>query len=144
LNQQRLWTGDSKDSDAGPARQPDEIAHFKKINGEKFFDEHEMKTISILVDIIIPKDEVSGSATDAKVPEFIEFIVKDMPHHQLPLRGGLKWLDMQCLKRYEKAFTDCSSQQQMEMVDAIAFPVLLFQAMQLHPPFPFAADCCNL
>ena len=66
-----------------------------------------MATITILGDIIIPKDEVSGSASDAKVPDFIEFIVKDMPEHQTPMRGGLRWLDMQCLNRYEKAFKDC-------------------------------------
>ncbi len=42
----------------------------------------EMATITLLGDIIIPKDEVSGSASDAKVPDFIEFIVKDMPEHQ--------------------------------------------------------------
>ena len=106
----------------GPARQPDEIAQFKKISAEKFFDEHEMKTISILVDIIIPKDEVSGSATEAKVPEFIEFIVKDMPRHQIPMRGGLKWLDLQSLKRFEKPFSDCNAQQQIELVDEIAWP----------------------
>ena len=81
-----------------------------------------MATITVLGDIIIPKDEVSGSASDAKVPEFIEFIVQDMPQHQLPMRGGLRWLDMQCLKRYEKAFKDCNQQQQMEMVDQIAYP----------------------
>ena len=74
---------------AGPDRQPAEITHFKKITAETFFDKHEMKTISVLSDIIIPKDETSGSASDAKVPEFIEFIVKDMPHHQIPMRGGL-------------------------------------------------------
>ncbi|CAN5317881.1 gluconate 2-dehydrogenase subunit 3 family protein [soil metagenome] len=113
---------DSSTTDAGPARQPEEIAHFKKINGEKFFDEHEMETIAMLADIIIPKDEVSGSATDAKVPDFIEFIVKDMPRHQLPIRGGLKWLDIQCLKHYEKPFTNCNNQQQIEMVDEIAWP----------------------
>lgn len=110
------------DPDAGPARLPEEIAHFEKINSEKFFDAHEMKTISMLADIIIPEDHISGSATYAKVPEFIEFIVKDMPKHQLPMRGGLKWLDLQCLKRYEKSFSDCSSQQQIEMIDQIAWP----------------------
>ena len=48
-----------------------------KINAEpKFFDEHEMATITVLGDIIMPKDETSGSASEAKVPEFIEFIVK--------------------------------------------------------------------
>jgi gluconate 2-dehydrogenase gamma chain len=88
----------------------------------KFFTDHEMATITLLCDIIIPRDEVSGSASDAKVPEFIEFIVKDMPQHQTPLRGGLKWLDMQSLKRFEKSFVGASSQQQLEIVDEIAYP----------------------
>jgi hypothetical protein len=104
-------------------RNADEIKNEKRILAmEKFFTDHEMATITILADIIIPKDEVSGSATEAKVPEFIEFIVKDMPSHQTPMRGGLRWLDMQCMKRNEKSFSDCSPQQQIEMVDDIAFP----------------------
>jgi gluconate 2-dehydrogenase gamma chain len=103
-------------------RTPDELAHYNKLMGEKFFDEHEMKTISILADIIIPKDETSGSATDAKVPDFIEFIVKDMPRHQIPMRGGLKWLDIQSMKRFEKSFAECTSNEQMQMVDEIAWP----------------------
>jgi len=94
---------------------------------EKFFSEHEMATITLLGDLIIPKDEISGSASDAKVPEFIEFIVKDMPQHQTPMRGGLRWLDMQCLKRYGKTFKDSDHQQQIEMVDAIAYPAIEYQ-----------------
>ncbi|HRI79910.1 MAG TPA: gluconate 2-dehydrogenase subunit 3 family protein [Cyclobacteriaceae bacterium] len=109
-------------TNAGPDRLPEEIEHFNKISAEKFFDDHEMKTITILSDIIIPKDEKSGGALDAKVPEFIEFIAKDMPQHQLPLRGGIKWLDVQCAKRFGQAFSDCSGTQQIEMVEAIAWP----------------------
>src|SRR4051812_43149326 len=60
-------------------RQPLEAERDKKLNDEKFFTAHEMATITVLGDIIIPKDDKSGSASDAKVPEFIEFIVKDMP-----------------------------------------------------------------
>jgi gluconate 2-dehydrogenase gamma chain len=103
-------------------RTPEELAREQKLLSETFFDEHEMKTIRILVDIIIPKDEVSGSATEAKVPEFIEFIVKDMPHHQVPMRGGLKWLDIQCLKRFNADFASCSNAQQIEVIDEIAYP----------------------
>jgi hypothetical protein len=103
-------------------RTPEELAHYNKLMSEKFFDDHEMKTISILADIIIPKDGTSGSATEAGVPDFIEFIAKDMKHHQVPLRGGIKWIDLQCNKKYSKPFSDCSSQQQIEMVDQIAFP----------------------
>ena len=107
---------------AGPDRQPAEMERYQKLMAETYFDEHEMKTITVLSDIIIPKDDVSGSATDAGVPAFIEFIVKDMPHHQLPMRGGLKWLDLQCMKRFDKPFVDCTVAQQIEMVDEIAFP----------------------
>ena len=49
-----------------------------------------MATITVLGDIIIPKDDVSGSASDAKVPDFIEFIVKEKPEYQVPMRGGLQ------------------------------------------------------
>ena len=103
-------------------RTKEEAAYDRALMAEKFFDEHEMKTISILCDIIIPKDEVSGSATEAKVPEFIEFITKDMPRYKVPLRGGIKWLDLQCIKKFEKDFASSSSEQQIQMVDEIAFP----------------------
>lgn len=103
-------------------RMKEEEAHYKMVTSSTFFTPEELATITILGDIIIPKDDVSGSASDAKVPEWIEFIVKDMPEHQVPMRGGLRWLDMQCLRRYEKAFKNCTRQQQMEMVDEIAWP----------------------
>ncbi len=103
-------------------RTPAELEREQKLAAEKFFDEHEMKTITTLADIIIPKDDQSGSATDAGVPDFIEFITKDMPRYQTPLRGGLKWLDIQCMKRYNADFASCTQQQQIEIVDEIAFP----------------------
>lgn len=104
-------------------RSTEELERDKAIlEAETFFTPHELATVTILADIIIPKDEVSGSASDAKVPEFIEFIMKDQPQHQTPMRGGLRWLDVQCLNRYEKTFKECSSVQQMEMVDQIAWP----------------------
>ena len=104
-------------------RNPDEIKNEKRLLAmNKFFTDHEMATIAILADIIIPADEISGSATDAKVPEFIEFIVKDMPNHQTPLRGGLRWLDVHCMKRFDKVFKDCNEIQQLEVVDEIAYP----------------------
>jgi gluconate 2-dehydrogenase gamma chain len=109
-------------------RNPDELKNEKRILAmDKFFTDHEMATITILADIIIPKDDVSGSASEAKVPEFIEFIVKDMPSHQVPMKGGLRWLDMHCMKRFEKAFKDCSSAQQLEVVNDIAYPEITYK-----------------
>jgi len=126
-------------------RNPDELKNEKEILAKgKFFTDHEMATITILADIIIPKDEVSGSATDAKVPAFIEFIVKDMPNHQVPMRGGLRWLDMQCLKRYEKSFKDSSQPQQMEMVELIAYPDRVKDKPELKPGASFFSLVRNL
>ena len=105
-----------------PGLMKEEVKHLEEVNAYTFFTPHEMETITVLGNIIIPKDEVSGSASDAKVPDFIEFIVKDKPEHQVPMRGGLKWLDMECLARYQKPFTECDQKQQMEMVDDIAWP----------------------
>lgn len=116
-------------------RQPFEAERDKKLKEDIFFDTHEMATITILVDIIIPKDERSGSATDAKVPDFIEFIVKDEPEHQLPMRGGLRWLDVKCLNKYNNDFKSCTPQQQNEIVTAIAYPSLATPEMQAGVTF---------
>lgn len=103
-------------------RMKEEVAFNKKLSEDKFFTPHELATVGILADIIIPKDEVSGSATDAKVPEFIDFMMLDRPENQTPMRGGLRWLDLTCMKQYDKPFSDCSSEQQMAIVNEIAYP----------------------
>jgi outer membrane murein-binding lipoprotein Lpp len=104
-------------------RMQEEKDYLSKLQaGATFFTAHEMKVITLLGDIIIPKDAVSGSASEAKVPEFIEFIVKDMPEHQTPIRGGLRWLDMQCFRQFNQSFTDITDQQRLTMVDQIAYP----------------------
>ncbi len=100
----------------------EEILYDRKLQAETFFDPHEMNTITVLSDIVIPADEVSGSASAAGVPAFIEFISKDMPEHQVPLRGGLMWLDTECRRQFGKRFTDLSKADQLKMVDQIAYP----------------------
>jgi len=111
-------------------RMPEEKAILKKLQEETFFTAEEMSTITILSDIIIPKDEVSGSATEAKVPEFIEFIVKDMPDNKTPMRGGLRWLQLESLKRFDKSFSDITDKQRIEIVDDIAYPKKVKPGMQ--------------
>jgi len=111
------------ESGSGIDRMAEEKVHEDSIKNEpKFFTPEEFSTITVLADIIIPKDDKSGSASDAKVADFIEYIVKDEPDYQTPLRGGLRWLDIHCLNAYQKPFKDCSSQQQIEVVDQIAYP----------------------
>lgn len=103
-------------------RTPQEIEHDKKLNAEIFLNEHELATIAVLCDIILPATDTAGSATQAGVPEFIAFIVKDIPDLQLPLRGGLMWLNSESMKRFEKQFIDCTAEQEIEIIDDIAYP----------------------
>jgi gluconate 2-dehydrogenase gamma chain len=91
----------------------------------KFFTAHEYATVRVLVDIIIPKDDRSGSATDAGVPEFMDFILGDMgdePNRQLAMRGGLAWLDRNCVTKFDKTFVDCTAAERTQVVDTIAWP----------------------
>lgn len=118
-----------------PGREAFEIERDKNLHATKFFTDHEMATIAILADIIIPKDGKSGSATDAKVPDFIEFIVKDIPSHQVPMRGGLRWLDLQSLSRFEKPFKDVSAAQQINIIDDIAYPAKVKPGMEAGVSF---------
>lgn len=103
-------------------RTKDEAIRDAKLMKDKFLTAPEMATIKVLVDIIIPADDKGGSATQAGVPDFIEFIAKDMPQNQIPLRGGLKWLELESNKRFQKGFTLLTKSQQLQIVDDIAYP----------------------
>ncbi len=108
--------------DAEGGRLRDEIEHDSKLRAQKFFNAHELATITVLVDIIIPADKVSGSASQAGVPAFIEFIVKDMPNYQTPVRGGLMWLDSESKKQFGKKFLALTGPDRIKLVDQIAYP----------------------
>ena len=88
----------------------------------KNFTAHEWETVRVLVDLILPKDERSGSATDAGVPEFMDFMLGDDPDLQTPVRGGLAWLDHECDDRYSKTFVACTDAERAAVLDDIAWP----------------------
>jgi gluconate 2-dehydrogenase gamma chain len=88
----------------------------------KFFRAHEWATVGILVDLIIPKDKKSGSATDAGVPEFMDFMCIDQPTRQSAMRGGLAWLDSECHRRHDKTFVACTDAQRRAVLDDISWP----------------------
>lgn len=90
-----------------------------------FFTPHEWSTVRVLVDYIIPRDERSGSATDAKVPEFIDFLMSDKessPGMKTAMRGGLAWIDNECQHRFTKSFIGATDAQRRQVLDDIAWP----------------------
>ncbi len=98
---------------------PKELDKVQRLRDQTFFTEHELATITALAHVILPANEY-GSVEDAKVPEFIEFRVKEEEAWQLPMRGGLAWLNREANTRFEKDFRDLTASQQIEIVDPLA------------------------
>jgi hypothetical protein len=91
----------------------------------KFFNPHEWRTVRVLADIVIPKDERSGSATDAKAPEFVDFMLMDREtseNSRVQMRGGLAWLDNEMRSRFGTDFLRASDAQRTAALDDIAYP----------------------
>jgi hypothetical protein len=97
----------------------------------KFFTAHEWATVRMLADYIIPRDERSGSATEAGAPEYIDFILADQtpaPKRMAPspaqvaMRGGLAWLDGESRRRFTTSFLQASDAQRRQLLDDIAWP----------------------
>ena len=88
----------------------------------RFFTAQEFRAARILADTIIPRDEQSGNASDAGVPEFMDFIMTDRPNNQKWMRSGLSWLDAQSTTRFGKPFADASVAQREQILNDIAWP----------------------
>ncbi|MFN2603757.1 MAG: gluconate 2-dehydrogenase subunit 3 family protein [Gemmatimonadaceae bacterium] len=91
----------------------------------KFFNANEWKTVRMLVDYIIPADERSGSATDAKVPEYMDFLMADKDasdQSRIAMRGGLGWLNFESLERFGKTFVNANDAQRRQILEDIAWP----------------------
>ncbi|MCA6074748.1 gluconate 2-dehydrogenase subunit 3 family protein [Fulvivirga sedimenti] len=99
-----------------------EKAHDAKLMDQTFFNDSEIDTIAVLCDLILPASDTAGSATEAGVPEFIEFIVKDITYHQTPMRGGLMWLDNYSNRLFKTNFSSSTAAQQKQILDQIAYP----------------------
>jgi hypothetical protein len=87
----------------------------------KFFTPHEYATVATLVNLIIPADARSGSATDAGVPEFMDFMMVDQPRRQVAMRGGLALIDRLSDARFGKRFTAATDAQRRQLLDEIAY-----------------------
>ncbi len=93
-----------------------------KLLEEKYFSAHEMETIAILCDLILPAHGEYKAASEAAVADFVEFIVKDIPRHQLPIRGGIMWMDNFANESFGKNFKSCTSEECIILLDQIAYP----------------------
>ena len=96
----------------------------------QFFTPDEWRTVRLLADMVIPADEKSGSATDAQVPEFMDFMLNESSEsRQSSFREGLGWLDSEARRRFDAAFADGAETQRRAILDDIAWPARAPEAM---------------
>jgi gluconate 2-dehydrogenase gamma chain len=91
----------------------------------KVLSKNELQTANALVDVIIPGDDQSASASAVGVAEFVdEWISAPYPIQEadkVQIRGGLSWLNAESRKRFDKDFAELSSQEKYQICDDICF-----------------------
>src|SRR5687767_4457033 len=90
----------------------------------KFFTPSEWRLVRMLSDYVIPRDARSGSATDARVPEYMDFLLADREASEtskVSMRGGLAWLNNESRRRFGAAFVSTSDANRRAVLDDIAF-----------------------
>ena len=107
---------------AGDAQKARDMAAAATSSAPQFFTAPEFELVKVLVDMILPADGRSGSATEAGVHDFMDFMMIDRPEMQVPMRGGLAWIEYQSLERFGKRFVESTDAQRRELLDLIAYP----------------------
>ena len=103
----------------------------------KFFSPRPYETLRALCQTIIPPDPESGGAIEAGAPEFIDLLTSENQELQLQLGGGIMWLDATCSERYQRTYLECTTEQQREILDLIAFRKNAEKYPRLRPGIEF-------
>ncbi len=101
-----------------------------------FFSAAETAMLRVLVDLIIPRDAKSGSATDSGAIPYMDFVVGDgSERSKQAWRDGLKWFDDESGRRFNKSFTQAAEAERTQILDLVAFPARA--AAELRPQVDF-------
>lgn len=90
-----------------------------------FFTEAEWRTVRLLADYVIPKDERSGSATDSGAPEWMDFMMAyetTSDASRASLRSGLAWFEAEHMKRFGRDFAAATDAERRQVLDDVAWP----------------------
>lgn len=83
----------------------------------KFFTPAQHRTVEILSELIIPADDRSPGAREAKVADYIDFILAESaPEEQKAWTEGLAALDEESRKRHSAPFSDLTAEQQTALL----------------------------
>lgn len=90
---------------------------------ERLLTAEELKTVTVLADIILPKDANGPAASEAGVPDFINEWISapydDNREHCETVRGGIAWLNTESFRRHTARFDELTAAQQTAVLDDI-------------------------
>ncbi|HXG65915.1 MAG TPA: gluconate 2-dehydrogenase subunit 3 family protein [Blastocatellia bacterium] len=93
----------------------------KKAHKPKFFTAQELATVATISELIIPTDDHSPGAKAAGVPEFIDFMVSEMPQEEQKLwRDGLAAVEKMSREKFTKDFNGATQEQQVAILTEIS------------------------
>lgn len=92
---------------------------------ERILTPTQFKTTSALADIILPRDGESPSASELKVPDFIdEWVSAPFPTQQndrTTILEGIDWINAESHHRFQKPFYELDERQQTAICDDICY-----------------------
>lgn len=87
----------------------------------KFFTSAENELVNIISDLIIPTDEKSPGAREARVNEFIDLMISESKGDEQAIwRDGLQAVNQESSKQFGKGFAEASENQQISLLEAIS------------------------
>ena len=87
----------------------------------RYFTEHELQTLRVLSDWILPPDERSGGGVAAGTAEFVDVMAAADAALGAAFTGGIAWLDAQMRRRHGRTFRECGPEEQRALLDRIAW-----------------------
>lgn len=90
----------------------------------RFFTAPELAVMRVLADLLIPRDERSGSATEAGTLEYADFVISESSERaRQAWHDGFQWLDAECVRRFDRRrFVELLDAERTQVLDDIALP----------------------
>lgn len=87
----------------------------------QYFGPEQLTTLDALCETIIPADEHSPGAAEARVSEYIDAVVTDAPETTKRLwNDGLMMVNTSAQKKFARQYAECSGAQQSEILQEMA------------------------
>jgi len=103
------------------------------------FTPEQHRLVSVLCDVILPADEKSPSASELKVPDFMdEWVSAPYPNQQADREAilrGLDWLEAESARRFKKGFADLDDTQRHQLCDDICSMQRASSGMEMGAKF---------